>query len=326
MMNVKGLAEIRLDEIVQERTFDFFIGYICGEARSIHVFAHAHQVCENKIVLRENIAGDTQAKLPRKNWLKKEDQINVIFHDDDLDTALLECEIENRIENVAAAKEVISILLDISSMPRSVMASVMAIIHDLAETRRIDLTVAYCLAKYTAPVEHKFANKTVRPVHSHFTGFTVDAGLPVAAIVGLGYEKGKALGAVEYIQSSDWWIFVPTSAETRYSKKVDEHNQTILKAISDTRRFEYSIHSPLLTVSQLESLVSNLVSSRKPILLPFGPKIFFFCSLLVSLVHRNCAVWDVVGETPAVKADVSLSADITCLSFSLEVLDTETIA
>lgn len=318
MINVLDLAEITLAEVVRTRSFDFLLGYLCVETRSIHVLQHAHDRCANRIMLVETRTSDSQEKAPHKHWAKKAEKINVVFQDDELEIDSLEREIEQRFSSRGEVGTPISVLLDISSMPRSVIASVMAIIEDMASTRRIDVVVAYCLAKYTPPVDHNLANKTVRPVHPSFTGFAIDAGLPVAAIVGLGYEKGKALGAVEYIQSSDWWVFVPTSEETKYLKKVNEHNQTILNVIGADRRFEYSIHSPLLTVTQLESLISNLFSTHKPVLLPFGPKIFFFCSLLVSMVHHHCAVWHVVGETPPAKADVSTSAYVMCLSFSLE--------
>jgi hypothetical protein len=318
MINITNLGEITLKGALQERTFNFFIGFISNESRSIHALTQAHELCATKIMLWDTRESVDQIKLPRKNWLEKVEKIGVFFKDDKFEANSLECEIEHRIDNFGEPETPISILLDISSMPRSVMASVMAIMSDIAATRRIDMVVAYCLAKYTPPAEQKFANKTVQPVHANFTGLALNVGLPVAAIVGLGYEKDKALGAVEYIQSTDWWVFVPTSEETRYLKKVNEHNRTILKAVPEKHRFEYSIHSPLLTVSQLESLVSSLFSTHKPILLPFGPKIFFFCSLLVSMVHRNCSVWHVVGETATVKANVSLSANIMCLSFSLK--------
>jgi len=315
MINILDINEISLDEAVKARTFDLFLGYLCNETRSIHVLKRAYEHCANKVLLVEARTNGTG--LPHPRWAKKAEQIEVIFREDELADELLEASVTDRLNSIGDIGAPISILLDISSMPRAVMASIMATFEDIAATRQVDMLVAYCLAKYTPPLERNPANKTVKPVHPSFTGFSIAPGLPVAAIVGLGYEKGKALGAVEYVESSDWWVFVPTSEEKKYFKKVEQHNQTILNVIGADRKFEYSIHSPLLTTARLESLVASLSFTHKTVLLPFGPKIFFFCSLLVALVHKTCAVWHVTGEMPASRADVSPSAFVMCLSFTL---------
>jgi len=317
MINVQSLSEITLENVVKERSFDFFLGYLCHETRSIYVLKRSHEVCARRIMLVEENLHHLKQERIHPAWAKKTEQIRVLVQDDKPADDLLEQAIAEKLYAFGEENSPISILLDVSSMPRSIIASVMATIEDVAATRKIEMFVAYCLAKYTPPSEHNLVNKTVGPVHPSFTGFSIDSGLPVAAVVGLGYEKGKALGAVEYVQSSDWWVFVPTSEESRYLKKVEQHNQTILRVVGSDRRFEYSVHSPLLTLSRLESLVSSLRSTHKTVLLPFGPKIFFFCSLLVSLVHKNCAVWHVSGERPATRADISPSAYVMCLSFCL---------
>jgi hypothetical protein len=318
MINVLNLNEMTLDDAIRNASFDIFIGFLCNETRSVHVLKRAYEQCAKRIMIVETRSADSQPMAQHARWAKKAEQIQVVFNDDELEAELLEDAITSKLQNLKEGDAAVSILFDISSMPRSVIATVMATIEDFTSTHSVEMTVAYCLAKYTPPVDHNLANKTVRPVHPSFTGFSIDASLPVAAIVGLGYEKGKALGAVEYIQSTDWWVFVPTSEETKYLKKVEQHNQTILNVVGAERRFEYSVHSPLLTVSHLDSLVSGLKETHKPVFLPFGPKIFFFCSLLVALVHRRCAVWHVVGEASAAKADISTSAYVMCLSYRLE--------
>jgi hypothetical protein len=262
---------------------------------------------------------DPTAKDIYPTWSKKADLISLEMKDGELLDDSWEEGFRELLESTKNKIEPLSILLDISSMPRCVMAGITAMLDDFTESNsEINIVVAYCLAKYSPPSDRYFANKKVKPVHHHFTGFALDPGLPVAAVVGLGYEKGKALGAVEYIQSAHSWIFIPVSEEKKYYKKVEQHNQTILKSVSERQKFVYSVHSPIHVLSKLESLVSILVSTHKTVLLPFGPKIFFFCSLLTSLVHKRCAVWDVSGESPKSKADVSPSAFVMCLEFSMK--------
>jgi len=321
MINITDLSEVTLDDALETRSFDLFLGFLCNESRSVHVLKRSYKKCKHlSMFIAEKL--NSESRLPHPRWANKVEKMEVCFENEELDSNSLENLIKNKLDSMENNESPIRLLLDISSMPRPIMASLMAAIEDFTSTRQIELVVSYCLAKYTPPPEHNLANKFVGPVHPNFTGFTVDPGHPVAAVVGLGYEKGKALGAVEYLQSSNWWIFVPTSEERKYLKKVQQHNQTIFNVVEHDRTFEYSIHSPLLTLSKLESLVSKLLVGNKTVLLPFGPKIFFFCSLLVSLVHKNCAVWYVSGETPSVKADISTSAYVMCLSFKFEISST----
>lgn len=317
MTIVRDLSEITLDKIIESRRFDFFFGYLSSESRSVHVLKRAHQICEKKYMLMgtNDQCGDEQPYHPR--WAKTAEILRLSFQEgelvrDDLETALSD------VLRQGAEGHPISVMLDISSMPRGVMASIMASLDEITSfASNVTVVVAYCLAKYSPPSDRYIANKTVRPVHPHFTGFLLDPGLPVASIVGLGYEKDKALGAVEYLESSNWWVFIPTSEEKKYYKKVAQHNQTILRVVNDRQKFNYSVHSPLQTLTTLESLVAVLVTTHKAVLLPFGPKIFFFCALLTSLVHKRCAVWDVSGESSKTRADVSPSAFVMCMEFSL---------
>lgn len=317
MTVVRDLNEVTLDDIVQLRRFDYFFGYLCSESRSVHVLKRAYQICEKRYMFIGRLDPLSDEPIHHPTWAKRAKVVKVNLYEeedvqDEMETALSE------IFKSHSLNAPISILIDISSMPRVVMASIMAFLDELTSIfPNVKVVIAYCLAKYSPPSDRYIANKTVRPVHAHFTGFSLDPGLPVASIVGLGYEKGKALGAVEYIESSNWWIFIPTSEEKKYYKKVAQHNQTILKVVSERQKFDYSVHSPLQTLATLESLVSVLVTTHKTVLLPFGPKIFFLCALLTALVHKRCTVWDVTGEYSKTRADVSPSAFVMCMELSL---------
>lgn len=317
MTIIRDISEITLDEIIQSRKFDFFFGYLCSESRSVHVLKRAHQICTKRYMFMGTHGSTIGEPTYHRTWAKSGEVVKLNLEDggdvqDEVEAAL------SSILHLHATTDPVSIMLDVSSMPRGVMASIMACLDELTFfSPNVTVVVSYCLAKYSPPSDGYVANKTVRPVHTHFTGYSLDPGLPVASIVGLGYEKGKALGAVEYLESSNWWVFIPTSEEKKYYKKVAQHNQTILKVVNDRQKFDYSVHSPLQTLATLESLVSGLVTTHKTVLLPFGPKIFFLCALLTALVHKRCAVWDVSGESPKTRADVSPSAFVMCMEFSL---------
>jgi hypothetical protein len=265
----------------------------------------------------EHLDNHRAAEAPHQSWAKKVSTVSLSIKDGELVDESLEAYINDLLKQTDLRKP-LQVLLDISSMPRCVMAGVIAAFEDMPSPHTsIEITVTYCLAKYVPPPSKQLSNKIAKPVHPNFTGFALDPGLPVASIVGLGYEKGKALGAVEYLQSADWWVFVPTSEESRYLRKVQLHNATILNGVRDQQKFEYSVHSPLNVLTRLESLVASLVRTHKPVLLPFGPKIFFFCALLTALVHKRCAVWDVSGDSEPIRTDVTPSPYVMSMSFEL---------
>jgi hypothetical protein len=317
MTVIRNLSELTLDEIVSTKDYDLFFGFLCHESRSIYVLKRTHEKCGVRVMFTESSYDGVDVTASHPTWAKKVLTVSLPIKDGTLSDDSLEQYVHD-ILKVRSPAQPIKVLLDISSMPRCVMAAMIAAFEDLPFPHTsIEITVAYCLAKYVPPPNNQISNKVVKPVHPSFTGFTIEPGLPVASIVGLGYEKGKALGAVEYLQSADWWIFVPTSEEAKYLRKVEMHNATILNGVREQQRFVYSVHSPLKVLTLLESLVASLVLTHKPVLLPFGPKIFFFCALLTALVHKRSAVWDVSGDSEALRADVTPSPYVMCMQFEL---------
>lgn len=313
---IRNLAELSLDAVVEPpQEYDVFFGFLCSEVRSTHVLARAQDRCVRRVMFYFNNSGPAETDRYR-TWAKRVEAVELNAKDGRLTDTALEDEVV-KLLNVVPSGRLPRVLIDISSMPRVVMAALLTSIFDSTGEVAVELTVAYCLAKYVPPPSQHSTNVRVRPVHPRFTGFATNPGLPVASVVGLGYEKGKALGAVEYIQSADWWVFVPTSEETRYIRKVKDHNGTILNVVKDEQKFEYSVHSPLTVLTRLESLVADLSRTYKPVLLPFGPKIFFFCALLTALVHRSTAIWDVIGEPKISRHEVNPSPYVMCMKMEL---------
>ncbi|MFP3647832.1 hypothetical protein [Paraburkholderia sp. SIMBA_054] len=189
------------------------------------------------------------------------------------------------------------ILIDVSCLPRRILASMFAALASQRAWCQVDLWLIYNPARYVPPATGSLEpNRRVAPVHPVFAGWISRPGLPVRTVVGLGYERGKALGAVEYIQSSDYVLFIPESPEKRYRAKVEQHNRQLIRAASDVNVFDYDVLQPVETFQMLGGLVAGMKGQYKPVLLPFGPKILFAVSLLVALVHREVSVWHVSGE------------------------------
>jgi hypothetical protein len=239
------------------------------------------------------------------------------FKTHDFQTNFLCNEIEESIKNCVAGLP-IKVLLDVTSLPRVKIALVISEFMSYCPKNSIDLTIAYTLAKYVPPSSDELEpNNRVSPVTSQFAGWVSSAGLDVTTIVGLGYEQGKALGAVEYLQASDWFLFSPQSPEKKYRKMVENHNKQLIKAARTNNLMDYEVLKPVQTLLTLGSVIAGIKTNSKPVLLPFGPKIFFALSLLAAIIHEEAAVWYVSGEENEEPVDRPASTHTTGIRFLL---------
>lgn len=191
---------------------------------------------------------------------------------------------------------VASILIDLSCLARQHIGALFAAIKDLAKGGPVELQIAYSLARFVKPPVHwSTAIRRIAPVNSEFAGWTAAPDNPIELVIALGYEKGKAIGAAEYLEPGDTWLFVPTSPEEKYLREVQIQNKELLLE-RKTKQLEYEVLSPIDAYHTLLSLVRGMRNVARPILLPFGPKIFFGLSLLVAMVIDEAAVWFVDGE------------------------------
>jgi hypothetical protein len=190
-----------------------------------------------------------------------------------------------------------SILIDLSCLARQQIGELFAAVKNLAKEGPVDLQIAYSLARFIKPPLHwSTAIRRIAPVNSEFAGWTAAPDNPVELVIALGYEKGKAIGAAEYLEPGDTWVFVPTSPEEKYLREVQFQNKELLLE-RQTKELRYEVLSPVDAYHALLSLVRGMKNVARPILLPFGPKIFFGLSLLVAMVIEETAVWYVDGES-----------------------------
>lgn len=189
-----------------------------------------------------------------------------------------------------------SIFVDVSCLSRTSMGRIFSALKEAAQVATIKLSIGYCLARYSPPPARcNPANRKVSPVHPSFSGWTAGPYRPVDVVVALGYEKGKALGAVEYLEPSRRWIFVPNSPEAKFLQAVKVHNKELTSGNVGVP-IDYEVLRPRDTYFSLLSLVVGLLSEARPVLLPFGPRIFFAISILVAMAVEEASVWHVDGD------------------------------
>jgi hypothetical protein len=202
-----------------------------------------------------------------------------------------------------------SVLIDVSCMSRPAMAQVFAAISDSAKPKGLSVTVTYSIAEYTSPPTHLPPNEDISPVSEAFAGWPSYPGAVTTLILGVGYEQDKAQGALEYFDPSDYWLFVPRSPIHEYDLAVLQNNENLVASAQRQQRlYDYSVMDPSHTFGVLASVVSGMIGRANPVILPFGPKIFFALSLLVASIYKELGVWHVTGELMASAPDYCASA------------------
>jgi hypothetical protein len=200
------------------------------------------------------------------------------------------------------------VLFDVSCIQRPAMAEVFHALVELAGIEEFELTFAYSLAAFSEPPNELSANEEIEPVHIKCSGWPSIQSAPTSLIVGLGYELHKAEGASEFLDPSDSWAFVPVSPIEDYLTVVRRNNSGLLERLEQQNRvLAYHVDQPAKTFGQLEIIISDLLRSSNPVLLPFGPKIFFAVCLLHGLRYPEIGIWHVTGENtgPIVKSTPS---------------------
>lgn len=178
-----------------------------------------------------------------------------------------------------------------------------------AAARRISVVFGYVIAPFSPPADGLPPNEDIKPISDWFAGWPSDAAATTARIVGLGYQRAKAEGACEYFDASETWAYVPQSPLKAYDAVVEHNNKELLQRVKRRdRALTYSVNRPSETFGQLAATVSGLVREANPVLLPFGPKIFFAINLLVAALYRETGVWHVTDDASAPEAIQDASA------------------
>jgi len=263
----------------------FAAGY---EARATHIAKHVKHTAANSIAIGFS---DKHSICFSENvsWFQKSGCEVEILCDDEFEPWL-----NKRLKSLELAVTTpISIGVDISCFNRYRLASIINAIRNINSPYPVETVFWYSLAEFSAPPTTFAPNSHLGPVHPSFSGWFLRPELPPVAIVGLGYEQDKALGAVEHIEAISAWAFIPRSPISQYLKHLYKANETLLESIPPERQIEYDIGFPRVCTAMLQSLAAGLANDNNVVLLPFGPKLFALCCLLVASSDDRLAVWRV---------------------------------
>lgn len=280
-MKIDKLENFDFFEAEAEKiTCDLFVVFMCEEARSSY------------IVERRSIQS-------KRTWVIDDSLQTVRFEGSGgevVRTKFGSQTVSDFIGQLNILTDGAKVVLDISCMPREVMAEISYQLMIAKEFREIEVVALYSLAKFTFPVENEDANEGIEPVHPGYAGWSAPETKPTSLVLGLGYELHRAEGASEYFEPKDQWVFVPHSPIDEFLFQVNKNNSNLLDKMEGGHLIAYRVDDPEVTYGQLELVVSSLLKTSNPVLLPFGPKIFFFLCLVQCVSHPELGVWLVTGS------------------------------
>lgn len=211
-------------------------------------------------------------------------------------------------DNAAPTSSGISIAIDCSCFDRARLAVIVDRLR--RSSRRLTVDFYYCIGAFIPPSENAPRNEVAGPVHHRYAGRFYDPSRPIALVSGLGYEVGKVVGAVEYIQASRVVAFLPKSPVQEYEREVVMANNLLLQELPESDILHYDVDDPMRTIATLDSVVRGLLRTNNVVMLPGGPKIFALSCLLVHSLHNECSIWRVSTGASIEPRDVKPSGHI----------------
>ncbi|MCV2349438.1 hypothetical protein [Paucibacter sp. Y2R2-4] len=198
-----------------------------------------------------------------------------------------------------------TVFIDISCFSRFRLAAIVHVLFESlgAQNGALNVDFGYSVAEFCKPSTDRSPNTVVGPTHAAFAGWSQDGYSTTAAVLGLGYEQDQALGVVEYLQAGEVWAFTPHSPVVEYENEVAMANDLLINEIPENRVLKYDVQSPARVISTIESVVRGLCEAHSVVLVPFGPKIFVLCALLVAAMRQDVAVWRVSQGSRLVPSD-----------------------
>lgn len=170
-----------------------------------------------------------------------------------------------------------TILVDMSSCSRSTIATVLLVLSAAIESR-LQLTIAYALSEFDEPPNGELPSHISEPVVGDLAGWSDDLSKPPCAIIGLGFEPGRALGCIDYLEIPEVRLFMLLRNRCRFLAAVESANALLIEQARKENVLPYDVTEPSTTHQKLESLVRGLFPICRPVLIPLGPK--FFCGAL----------------------------------------------
>lgn len=307
-MIIKELTQVPFEEATKNK-IDIFICSSGYEERSIYVSKELADIkIDQRLVLAFNDKKNELSRPKNDNYFQEENFEFLICDGD------LEDNIYSKLEILVKAinKEKIIILVDYSCMTRIWYGAILKFFNFNSFTQsNIEILFAYSLAKYIKSSDKETYNIHIGPIRG-FTSISVPQ-KPTALVIGLGYEKNRAIGLNEYFDGETFLFYSDSSKEFEYCNEVRTNNAEIISIIKKQNIYTYPMTDLSYTFSMLASLCLDIKRDYRVILAPCGPKPFTLISLILSLSLEDIDVWRISSGKEADSIDKKAEGEISVL-------------
>lgn len=301
-------------EIALEIKYDLLIGASGYEKRGSYFFSHYNPISESKICLgfKNNKEGSREIN----DLIFQRNHFNIIEVNNNSTNDIIK--ILNDELSQHSGKEELRILVDFSCMSTLMYASIFKYFNDVNQYKRVTIYFSYTQSVYSKP-------KNRSPL-KHHSPITILNNIEltdkkIALIIGLGYDRDKALGLYEYFQNdlTDMYLFM--TSDNIFSKDVLANNLELISKLSENNIIKYDISNISYLISTLDSLVTYLLNNNfRVVISPTGPKIFALASLIIGMYHKNVSIYrSSMGDTDDIvdkEADINKEIIITEVNFT----------
>jgi len=210
-----------------------------------------------------------------------------------------------------------SVDIDISSMPRWLIAEMVLFACELLKDGAAQVSFVYSPGKYSAPVRRAPEFFEFAPLQG-WEGWTSFPERPSTLVAGLGFERNLVLGALEELDPSGTWLYVPKGADDRFDRDVKDANLELFELVSEERVVEYPLLAPVQLTSDLGALCRSLVSRSRVNIVLAGPKIFSLAAIIVALeVGDEVSLWRASWHSQVRLRDVEASGSVASMRFKM---------
>ena len=198
--------------------------------------------------------------------------------------------------------EELSIFVDYTCMTRVWYAGIItSLMNAPGRFRSITVYFGYSSPRFTKPSDAA-PNLYMGPIDRF-----CQLGIPnreTALILGLGYERERALGLMEYVEAKETYAFYTDPAlDVRFTKTVLRNNRELIARIKKAHVVKHSLTDFRATSSLLSSLCLGLSDKYRVILAPLGVKPFSLLCLLFAARFPFFDVWRVSSGAKNVPID-----------------------
>jgi hypothetical protein len=289
-MELVHAHQIPFEELLKEN-IDILIAACSNETRSRHLVQLSNFNAQKKIafIIKENLDSAIHAE-------------NALFFRENG----FECyelsgqsvdEIVALLEKISGDKRYdnIKLIVDYSSMSKMWYGTIISY-FSYGEFEINKLTVYFCYTPeyFVPPAAQKCKPEKPEPVFSRPP--SVNDNKPLALVVGLGYDEGKAEFLCDFFKPDDAYFFLPNpSFDLKYTEEAKLKNKKLLSNVMSSHLLHYTASNVEDIDDKLTALCLNLRLDYRTILISLGPKTFSLASFLLNARYPDVEVWNLFG-------------------------------